>query len=56
LYLFVAKVSRLAAKFQRWIRGSSRAKHDAHNTGAAPLKVVAVYVVEKGKPLTTPAP
>jgi mannose-6-phosphate isomerase-like protein (cupin superfamily) len=32
------------------------AKHDARNTGAAPLKAVAVYVVEKGKPLTTPAP
>lgn len=25
-------------------------------TGAAPAKVVAVYVVEKGKPLATPAP
>lgn len=32
------------------------ARHDAHNTGAAPLKLVAVYVVEKGKPLATPAP
>jgi len=32
------------------------AKHDARNTGAKPLKVVAVYVVEKGKPLATPAP
>jgi len=32
------------------------AKHDAHNTGAMPLKLVAVYVVEKGKPLATPAP
>ncbi len=28
--------------------------HDTHNTGSAPLKVVAVFVVEKGKPLTTP--
>jgi quercetin dioxygenase-like cupin family protein len=32
------------------------AKHDAHNTGTAPLKMVGVYVVEKGKPLATPVP
>ncbi|SRR6266567_7024845 len=32
------------------------AKHDAHNTGMAPLKLLGVYVVEKGKPLATPAP
>jgi quercetin dioxygenase-like cupin family protein len=31
-------------------------KHDAHNTGEQPLKLIAVYVVEKGKPLATPAP
>jgi quercetin dioxygenase-like cupin family protein len=31
-------------------------KHDAHNTGAGPLRLVGVYVVEKGKPLATPAP
>ena len=31
-------------------------KHDAHNTGANPLRLVGVYVVEKGKPLATPAP
>src|ERR1700693_5870438 len=31
-------------------------KHDAHNTGTQPLKLIAVYVVEKGKPLATPAP
>lgn len=30
--------------------------HDAHNDGAAPIKLVGVYVVEKGKPLATPAP
>jgi quercetin dioxygenase-like cupin family protein len=29
--------------------------HDA-KTGAAPGKVLAVYIVEKGKPLATPAP
>jgi quercetin dioxygenase-like cupin family protein len=29
--------------------------HDAKNTGAIPLKVVGVYVVEKGKPLASPA-
>ena len=32
------------------------AKHDAHNTGSQTLKLVGVYVVEKGKPLATPAP
>jgi quercetin dioxygenase-like cupin family protein len=31
-------------------------KHDARNTGKQPLKLVAIYVVEKGKPLATPAP
>jgi hypothetical protein len=31
-------------------------KHDAHNTGKTTLKLVGVYVVEKGKPLSTPAP
>ena len=30
--------------------------HDAHNNGSAPIKLVGVYVVEKGKPLATPAP
>jgi len=30
--------------------------HDAHNTSSAPIKLVGVYVVEKGKPLATPAP
>jgi quercetin dioxygenase-like cupin family protein len=34
----------------------ANARHDAHNTGSAPLKLVATYVVEKGKPLATPAP
>jgi quercetin dioxygenase-like cupin family protein len=29
--------------------------HDAHNPGSAPAKLVGVYVVEKGKPLATPA-
>jgi quercetin dioxygenase-like cupin family protein len=32
------------------------AKHDAHNTGSTPLQIIAVYLVEKGKPLATPAP
>ncbi|HYL37157.1 MAG TPA: cupin domain-containing protein [Bryobacteraceae bacterium] len=31
-------------------------KHDAHNSGRQPLRLVGVYVVEKGKPLATPAP
>ncbi|QPF76443.1 cupin domain-containing protein [Roseateles sp. DAIF2] len=30
--------------------------HDAHNDTAAPIKLVGVYVVEKGKPLATPVP
>lgn len=29
--------------------------HDARNTGAVPMKLVGVYVVEKGKPLASPA-
>ncbi|MES2263377.1 MAG: cupin domain-containing protein [Pseudomonadota bacterium] len=29
--------------------------HDAKNTGSVPLRLVGVYVVEKGKPLATPA-
>lgn len=30
--------------------------HNARNTGSAVAKVVATYVVEKGKPVATPAP
>lgn len=30
--------------------------HDAHNNASVPIKLVGVYVVEKGKPLATPAP
>lgn len=30
--------------------------HGAHNPGAVTAKLVAVYVVEKGQPLATPAP
>jgi quercetin dioxygenase-like cupin family protein len=30
--------------------------HDAHNTGTVPLRLVGVYVVDKSKPLATPAP
>ena len=30
--------------------------HDAHNDSSAPVKLVGVYVVEKGKPLASPAP
>ncbi len=29
--------------------------HNAQNTGTQPLKAVGVYIVEKGKPMTTPA-
>ena len=30
--------------------------HDGKNTGAGTAKVLATYIVEKGKPLATPAP
>ena len=30
--------------------------HDAHNAGDVPTRLIGVYVVEKGKPLATPAP
>jgi quercetin dioxygenase-like cupin family protein len=30
--------------------------HDAHNASDKPIKLVGVYVVEKGKPLASPAP
>ena len=30
--------------------------HDAHNTSDKPVKLVGVYVVEKGQPLAKPAP
>ncbi|HVY95305.1 MAG TPA: cupin domain-containing protein [Bryobacteraceae bacterium] len=32
------------------------AKHDAHNTSSQPLRLVGVYVVDKSKPMATPAP
>ena len=31
------------------------AAHDARNTGTVPAKILAIYVVEKGKPLAEPA-
>ena len=31
-------------------------EHEAHNDTNAPIKLVGVYVVEKGKPLASPAP
>jgi len=30
--------------------------HNPHNTGTTPVKLAAVFYVEKGKPLATPAP
>jgi quercetin dioxygenase-like cupin family protein len=30
--------------------------HDAHNSGDTPTRLIGVYIVEKGKPLATPAP
>jgi len=32
------------------------AVHNAHNKGSVPVRFAAVYVIEKGKPLATPAP
>ncbi len=32
------------------------AVHDAHNTGPGTLRLVAIYVVDKNKPMATPAP
>lgn len=32
------------------------ATHDARNTGSSTLKLSVVYLVEKGKPIATPAP
>jgi quercetin dioxygenase-like cupin family protein len=31
-------------------------RHDARNTGPGPAKVLAIYLIEKGKPLAVPAP
>jgi quercetin dioxygenase-like cupin family protein len=31
-------------------------RHDARNTGSGPAKVLAIYLIEKGKPLAIPAP
>jgi quercetin dioxygenase-like cupin family protein len=31
-------------------------RHDARNTGTGPAKVLAIYLIEKGKPLVVPAP
>ncbi len=30
--------------------------HDARNSGSVPLRLIGVYVLEKGKPLASPAP
>ena len=32
------------------------AKHNAHNKGTVTVKLVGIYLVEKGKPVATPAP
>ncbi len=32
------------------------AKHEARNTGTVPLELAAVYLIEKGQPIATPAP
>ena len=30
--------------------------HNAQNTGRVPVRILAVYIVQKGKPLAEPAP
>lgn len=30
--------------------------HDAHNTGTQPMRLVGIYLVDKSKPMATPAP
>jgi len=32
------------------------ARHNAHNTGTLPLRMVGIYLVDKSQPLATPAP
>jgi len=32
------------------------AVHEGRNTGTVPSKLIGVFIVEKGKPLSTPAP
>jgi quercetin dioxygenase-like cupin family protein len=34
----------------------SGAKHNAHNTGTQPLRMAAIYLVDKSQPMATPAP
>lgn len=36
--------------------GTAGVVHDARNMSGAPVKLVGVYIVEKGKPLASPAP
>lgn len=45
----------LALKPNDVLQVPSGAVHDEHS-GAQPAKLIAVFTVEKGKPLTTPAP
>jgi hypothetical protein len=30
--------------------------HNARNTGTVPVKILAIYLVEKGKPIAEPVP
>jgi len=47
-----AGVTRKAGEFFQIDAG---AVHDARNMGSAPAKILAIYIVEKGKPLAEPA-
>jgi quercetin dioxygenase-like cupin family protein len=42
-------------KAGEYFQNDVAAAHDARNTGTTPAKILAIYVVEKGKPLAEPA-
>jgi hypothetical protein len=48
--------SRARPQSRRQLHHSLGKIHDARTVGDKPVKVLATYVVEKGKPLATPAP
>jgi quercetin dioxygenase-like cupin family protein len=42
-------------KAGEYFQNDVAAAHDARNTGKTPAKILAIYIVEKGKPLAEPA-
>ena len=45
----------IVKKTGEYFQNDVEAVHDAKNTGTTPAKILAIYVVEKGKPLAEPA-